>query len=119
MDHGSRVFLQLTLGYLIGGPGKKKNKRGEANGSAAPWRGCPLGLVHLNLREFCFCRKLEDARVGKIGHFCKHQQVVAPEALRTLPLIALFVEPREGDVVPRLFVGSIAPNRSLDATDSD
>ena len=31
---------------------------------AAPWRGCPLGLVYLNLREFCFCRKLEDARVG-------------------------------------------------------
>ena len=43
---------------------EEKNKRGEANGSAAPWRGCPLGLVYLNLREFCFCRKLEDARVG-------------------------------------------------------
>ena len=93
--------------------------RGEANGSAAPWRGCPLGLVHLNLREFCFCRKLEEARVGEVGHFRKHQQIVAPEALRALPLIAVFVEAGKGDIVPRLFVGSIAPNRSLDATDPD
>ena len=26
-------------------------------------RACPLGLVYLNLREFGFCGKLEDARV--------------------------------------------------------
>ena len=42
----------------------------------------------------------------EVGHFPKHQQVVAPEALRTLPLIALFVEAREGDVVPRLILGA-------------
>ena len=101
------------------GPGKKKNKRGEAIGSAAPWRGCPLGLVHLNLREFCFCRKLEEARVGEVGHFRKDQQIVASEAVPALPLIAVFVETGKGDIVPRLFVGSIAPNRSLDATDPD
>ena len=65
------------------------------------------------------CRKLEEARVGEVGHFRKHQQIVAPEALRTLPLIAVFVEAGKGDIVPRLFVGSIAPNRSLDATDPE
>ena len=81
--------------------------------------GLPLGLVHLNLREFCFPRKLEDARVGLIGRFRKHQQVVAPEALRALLLIALFVEPREGDVVPGLVFGSVAPNCRFDAPDSD
>ena len=32
--------------------GKEKKKRGEAPGSAALWRGGPLGLVHLTLREF-------------------------------------------------------------------
>ena len=46
------------------GVNREGSDRGEANGSAAPWRGCPLGLVHLHLREFCFCRKLEEARVG-------------------------------------------------------
>ena len=55
----------------------------------------------------------------EVGHFRKHQQVVAPEALRALPLIAVFVEAGKGDIVPGLFVGSIAPNRSLDATDPD
>ena len=72
--------------------------------------GWPLGLVHLNLREFCFLRKLEDARVGEVGHFRKHQQIVAPEAVRALLLIAVFVEAREGDVVPGLVFGSVAPN---------
>ena len=42
---------------------KGKERSGEADDSAALCAGCPLGLVHLNLREFCFCRKLEDARV--------------------------------------------------------
>ena len=37
------------------------------------------------LRLFCLL-KLEDARVGLIGHFGKQQQVVATEALRALPL---------------------------------
>ena len=55
---------RLHVDNYLNRRGKKKNKRGEANGSAAPWRGCPLGLVHLHLREFCFCRKLEEARVG-------------------------------------------------------
>ena len=66
----------------------------------------PLGLGLL----LFFPRKLEDARVGLIGHFGKHQQVVAPEALRRLPFTSgVFVEPREGDVVPRLLFGSIRP----------
>ena len=56
---------------------------------------------------------------AKSGHFSKHQQIVAPEALRTLPLIGLFVEPREGDVVPGLIFGSVAPNCRFDATDPD
>ena len=76
--------------------------------------GCPLGL------GFGFLlRKLEDARVGEVGHFPKHQQIAAPEAVRTLPLIAFFVETREGDVVPGLVFGSVAPYRSFDATDPD
>ena len=61
----------------------------------------------------------EAARMGEVGHFRKHQQIVAPEAVRTLPLIALFVEPREGDVVPGLVFGSVAPNGRFDAPDSD
>ena len=47
---------------------------------------------------------------AKSATFAKHQQVVAPEAVRALPLIALFVEPREGDVVPGLVFGAVAPN---------
>ena len=40
----------------------------------------------LGLRlRLLFLLKLEDARVGLIGHFRKHQQIVATEALRTLP----------------------------------
>ena len=57
--------------------------------------------------------------MGLIGHFRKHQQIVAPEALRGLPLIAFFVEASEGDVVPGLLIGAIAPYRSFDATDPD
>ena len=41
--------------------------------------------AELRLRLF-FLLKLEDARVCLIGHFGKHQQVVATEALRPLPL---------------------------------
>ena len=81
-----------------------------------PFPTCPLGL---GLGLLLFLGKLEEPRVGLIGHFRKDQQVVAPKALRALPLIAVFVEAREGDVVPRLLFGSIAPNRSLDATDPD
>ena len=43
---------------------RKSPSAAKRTAPAAPWRGCPLGLVHLYLREFCFCRKLEDARVG-------------------------------------------------------
>ena len=39
-------------------------------------------------------RKLGNGRVSLIGYFRKHQQVVAPEALRTLPFIAVFVKTR-------------------------
>ena len=70
------------------------------------------------LRLFCLL-KLEDTRVGLIGHFGEQQQVVATEALRALPLIAVLVETGEGDIVPRAAVGSVRPNRSLDATDAD
>ena len=64
-----------------------KEAGGKRRGPSPPLSDacCPLGL---GLRLF-FLRKLEDARVGEVGHFPKHQQVVAPEALRTLPLIAL------------------------------
>ena len=36
-----------------------------------------------------------------------------------LPLIAVFAKTREGDVVPRVLFGSVAPDRGLDATDAD
>ena len=58
--------------------------------------------------------------MGLIGHFGKHQQVVAPKALCTLPFTSfVLVETREGDVVPRLLFGSVQPDRGLDATDAD
>ena len=57
--------------------------------------------------------------MGEVGHFRKHQQVVAPEAVRALPLIAVFVETGKGDIVPRLFVGSIAPNRGLSSNGTE
>ena len=63
--------------------------------------------------------KLEDARVGLIGHFRQYQQVVASEALRRLPLIAVLVEAAEGDVVPRAVDGFVSPDCSLDGADSD
>ena len=57
--------------------------------------------------------------MSEIRHFRKHQQVVVPEALRTLPLIAVFVKTREGDVVPGLLIGSVALYRSFDAPNPD
>ena len=49
---------------------------GERRAAAPPLSnaGCPLGLVHLNLREFCFCRKLEEARVGEVGVVSRNVQ---------------------------------------------
>ena len=95
------------------------NREGSENGEDQPRRSLnprPLGLGLL----FFFLRKLEEARVDLIGHFGKHQQVVAPEALRRLPFTSVgFVETREGDVVPRLLFGSVRPDRGLDATDVD
>ena len=51
-------------------------------------------------RRIFFLPKLEDTRVGQIGHFRKHQQVVATEALRALAFVAVLVETGEGDIVP-------------------
>ncbi len=88
------------------------NREGSENGEDQPRRSLnprPLGLGLL----FFFLRKLEEARVDLIGHFGKHQQVVAPEALRRLPFTSVvFVETREGDVVPRLLFGSVRPDRT-------
>ena len=66
-----------------------------------------------------FLLKLEDARVGLIGYFGKHQQVIVTEALRGFPLLAVLVEAGEGDVVPRAAFGFILSNRSLDSADAD
>ena len=76
--------------------------------------------VALGLRlRFFFLLKLEDARVGVIGHFGKHQQVVATEALRPLPFITVLVEAGEGDVVPHAAFGFVTPNRCLDTDQTD
>ena len=57
----------------------------------------------LGLRlRLVFLLKLEDARVGLIGYFGKHQQVIVTEALRGFPLLSVLVEAGEGDVVPFL-----------------
>ena len=55
-------------------------------------------MLGLRLR-LGFLLKLEDARVDPIGHFGKHQQVIATEALRGFPLLAFLVEAGEGDIV--------------------
>ena len=74
----------------------------------------------LGLRlRLVFLLKLEDARVGLIGYFGKHQQVIITEALRGFPLLPVLVEAGEGDLVPRAAFGFILPNRSLEAPDAD
>ena len=89
------------------------------SGEARPRRSLNPRPLGLDLLLF-FPRKLEEARVGLIGDFGKHQQVVAPKALCTLPFTSVvFIETREGDVVPRLLFGSVQPDRGLDATDAD
>ena len=55
----------------------------------------------LGLRlRLVFLLKLEDARVGLIGYFGKHQQVIVTEALRGFPLLSVLVEAGEGDGNP-------------------
>ena len=58
--------------------------------------------------------------MSQIRHFCKRQKIVAPEALRVLPLVvAVFIETGKGDVVTRGVLGSVLPNRGFDAANSD
>ena len=49
-----------------------------------------------------------------IGHLRQQQKIVAPEALGGLPVVAVGVEPRKGDVVPRLIGGAVPPDRGFD-----
>ena len=80
----------------------------EGSDSGGDWPRRYLMRVALGHRlRLFFVLKLEDARVGLIGHFRKHQQVVATEALRALPLIAVLVEAEEGDIVPRAAFGFV------------
>ena len=57
---------------------------GLGRGRASPCRSLMRAALGFCLRLF-FLLKLEDTRVGLIGHFGKQQQVVATEALRVLP----------------------------------
>ena len=82
------------------------------SGGACPRRGPMRVALGFCLRLF-FVLKLKDARVSLINHFGKQQQVVATEALRALPLIAVLVETGEGNIVPRAAFGFVRPNRSL------
>ena len=88
-DDSQARLCKRTLGVKPD-EGVEGKEFGSRRGRSPPMSdaSCPLGL------GFCIflLRKLEEARVGQIGHFCKHQQVVAPEALRALPLIAVLVE---------------------------
>ncbi len=69
--------------------------------------GLILGLLHL-----------EDARVSPVRNLGQYQQVVAPEALRRLPLpLRIAVDPGEGDAVARLSCNVVLPNCCLDSTD--
>ena len=71
------------------GPEISYQGQGESCGLCRPI-GSRRGLPRRSLKRvalgFClwlfFLLKLEDARVGLIGHFGKQQQVVATEALR-------------------------------------
>ena len=67
-------------------------------------RSLMRAALGLRLRRV-FLLKLEDARVGLIGYFGKHQQVIVTEALRGFPLLAVLVEAGEGDIVPRAAFG--------------
>lgn len=63
---------------------------------------------------------LEDPGVGHVGHFLNQGQVVSPEAVRILPLVvAVLVEPADGDIVPSAVLGIVFPDCSFDPAQSD
>ena len=63
--------------------------------------------------------KFEDLRVRLIGHFRQDQQVVATEGLCRLPLLAIFVEARKGDVMLGESTDLVFPNGRLDGSDPE
>ena len=60
-----------------------------------------------------------DPGMGLIDHFGHQRQVIPTEAGGILPLVAVLVEPTDGDVVPRSVLGFVLPDRGTDATEAD
>jgi hypothetical protein len=59
---------------------------------------------------------LEDPSVRQIGDLDHHRQVIATEAVAGLPLLAITVNPLDGDVVADAALGLVRPNGGLDAS---
>ena len=79
---GRNSFLPLSRCLFALPPSVVKNEVFISAGDAgSAWRW--LWLI--------FLLKLEDARVALMSHFGKHEEIVATEALRRLPLIAVLV----------------------------
>ena len=66
-----------------------------------------LGLALCNERVHLF---------GKLG---EHEQVVEAETVRGLPLVAVTLDPRKGDVVARDAADLVFPNSRLDGSDPE
>ena len=58
-------------------------------------------------------RLLVGPRVDQVHHLGHQGQIVAAETGRLLPLVAILVQPTDGDVVPRP-VGLVLPDGGLD-----
>jgi hypothetical protein len=60
-----------------------------------------------------------DPRVGVIRHFAQQQQVIAPEGIGGFPIVAVFVEAGEGDVVTNASFGVVSPDCGFDKAEPD
>jgi hypothetical protein len=68
------------------------------------WRGevalaAPFEIDEPSLRTIVLLQ-LDDPRVRQVSHLGWEQKVIATEALRAPPLLAILEEALEGDVVP-------------------
>ena len=78
------------------------------------------------LRSFVIARRarrlglaLGNERVCLVGELGEGEQVVEAEALRGLPLVAVAIDARKGDVVPGDAADLVFPNGRLDGSDPE
>ena len=64
-------------------------------------------------------RLLEDPRVRRIRHFRQDEQIVAAKGLGGFPLVALFVEAAERDVVAHASFSVVALDGGFDGAEPD